>query len=223
MYASTLESSGTRAPWWKADLLLDWSRKKKVRSRGQTLQPLISGSQRDQCCLCSVVWNGLSWQQSFLPDRPRCGIDLCFCFMPGFPEKVEMFENAGGVCGDRGMSVHLYPCVCVCVNGWAGIRSFSPHKNWDRPIKKSLVMWNPAKSNYNIFPLVHWVDFLVNLTQLVMHISSFFRFFPLFCCWPSASAQNESLCLAVFPGNKTSGVLWWMEKNVLHATVRGWM
>lgn len=94
--------------------LTDQEKKKQVCSRGQTLQPLISGSQRDQCCLCSVVWNGLSWQQSFLPNRPRCGIDLCFCFMPGFPEKVEMFENAGGVCGDRGVSVRLYPCVRAC-------------------------------------------------------------------------------------------------------------
>lgn len=124
----------------------------------------------------------------------------------------------GRVCPSVSMCESLW--VCVCVNGWAGIRSFSPHKTWDRSIKKSLVMWNLAKSNYNIFSLVRWVDFLVNLTQLVMHISFFS---PLFCCWPSASAQNESLCLAAFPGNKTSGVLWWMEKNGLHATVRGWM
>lgn len=80
----------------------------------------------------------------------------------------------GHVCPSVSMCESLW--VCVCVNGRAGIRSFSPHKTWDRSIKKSLLMWNPAKSNYNIFPLVRWVDFLVNLTQLVMHISFFFFF-----------------------------------------------
>lgn len=81
----------------------------------------------------------------------------------------------GRVCPSVSMCESLW--VCVCVNGWAGIRSFSPHKTWDRSIKKSLVMWNLAKSNYNTFPLVRWVDFLVNLTQLVMHISFFFLCF----------------------------------------------
>lgn len=65
-----------------------------------------------------MVKNGLSWQHPSPPHQPRCVIDLCFCFTPAIPKKVEVLENSGRVRGDQSVCVGLYTAaVCVQMGG----------------------------------------------------------------------------------------------------------
>lgn len=206
MHACTLESSRTRVPRWKTDLLLDWWESKKASVRWRINTASVEGKETSALRFKMVSVGSSPFSQI---SRDVVLIYV-FCFMPAIPEKVEMFKNAGGLCGDRRMFAHIHPCVRadVCVHGCVGELGagaffssfFSPHKTWDRPIKSHRwceILQSPIIKN---FRLVRWVDFLVNLMQLVMHISF------LFFCWPSTSAQNESLSVWLcFLGAKQVG------------------
>jgi len=113
-----------------------------------------------RCCFCSVVKEGLSWQHPSLPDQPGCVIDLCFCFTPTSPKKVEVLEHSGSLHRDQSVCVNVYT-ACVCVAGWANMKGFVSRKLQSLVIKEAL----PAKS----FPLGPRGDFVVHLTRLLMH------------------------------------------------------
>lgn len=53
---------------------------------------------------------------SSLSHQPRCVIDLCFCFTPAIPKKVEVLGDPGG---DWGVCAGLFTeAVFVWMNGW---------------------------------------------------------------------------------------------------------
>lgn len=119
-YAYAVESL-TRAHWSEAVLPLDWSKKKSCKCAEEDKPGSVSSVQgKDADAVFAPVKKGLSWQHPSLPDQPRCVIDLCFCFTPAIPKKVEVLKKWQTAWGSERVCQFVYSS-CVCVDGWAGV------------------------------------------------------------------------------------------------------
>lgn len=123
MYACTLESSGTRAPWWKADLLLDWSRKKKSKCAAEDKHCSLSSVEVKETSAVFALW----FEMVSVGNSPfsQIGLDVVSIYVFASCQDSlrkwkcsKMLVECVGTGACLSICIHVWEPVGVCMCKW---------------------------------------------------------------------------------------------------------